>query len=319
LFVAILVPGVALAALSLLSWPLALALLPFLVAVGLSPYYIGGHTERLGRALRRQLGEVNAHMTDSVQGLREVVAFSQGPLRLADIEAKTHGLEQLQLRYGRQLGFQAGAIEGIQAFGGLAVLTFGAVLVTQGHLASSQLPIASMLAFTCFSPVAEIARVAKELANSFGSGRRVFTIHDEPPAVRPPEAGHGVAPGTPLAPAIRFEHVSFNYGPGEPQALVDVTFEALPGQTVALVGRSGAGKTTAAHLLLRFWDPQTGRITYGGCDLREFMLDDLRTRFSLVSQDFYLFNTSIRENLRLANPGATDEEVEAAARKACAH
>ena len=147
----------------------------------------------------------------------------------------------------------------------------------------------------------------------------MFAIHDEPVAVRPPQAGHGVAPGASLASTIRFEHVSFNYGPGEPQALVDVSFEALAGQTVALVGRSGAGKSTAAHLLLRFWDPQQGRITYGGRDLRDFELNDLRTRFSLVSQDIYLFNTSIRENLRLANPQATDGEVEAAARQACAH
>jgi ATP-binding cassette subfamily C protein CydCD len=339
LFVAVLVPGVALTFLALLAWPLALLLLPFLVAVGLSPHYIGRHTERLGNRLRRQLGEVNAHMTDSVQGLREVVAFSQGPLRLQEITTKSRGLTALQLRYGRQLGFQSGTIEGLQAVGGLAVLTFGAYLVTQGRLTAAQLPIATMLAFTCFSPVAEIARVAKELANAFGSGRRVFAIHDEPVAVRDTmsagnwagdgrgqarqDHGLGVAPGTELEPAVRFEHVSFNYGPGEASrgaaALIDVSFCARAGQTIALVGRSGAGKTTAAHLLMRFWDPQAGRILFGGRDVREFQLNDLRARLSLVSQDIYLFNTSIRENLRLANPQATDEEVEAAARTACAH
>jgi ATP-binding cassette subfamily C protein CydCD len=316
LFVALLVPGVAITALALFSWPLAVALLPFLVAVGLSPNYIGSHTERLGRDLRRQLGEVNAHMTDSVQGLREVVAFSQGQLRLEEIRDKTAGLTSLQLRYGRQLGFQAGTIEGLQAFGGLTVLTMGAYLVTQGALQASQLPIATMLAFTCFSPVADIARVAKELANSFGSGQRIFAIHDEPPAVRD---GHDITPGTDVSPAVRFEHVTFQYEAGAPPALVDVSFAALPGQTVALVGRSGAGKSTAAHLMMRFWDPQEGRITLGGHDLRQFGLNDLRTRFSIVSQDIYLFNVSIRENLRLANPSATDQEVEAAARRACAH
>src|SRR5262249_42144098 len=92
-----------------------------------------------------------------------------------------------------------------------------------------------------------------------------------------------------------------------------------PGQTIALVGRSGAGKTTAAHLLMRFWDPQEGRIVLGGRDVRDFGLDDLRSRFSLVSQDIYLFNTTIRENLRLADPQASDEAVEAAARRASAH
>jgi ABC-type multidrug transport system fused ATPase/permease subunit len=253
---------------------------------------------------------------DSVQGLREVVAFSQGPLRLGEIVRHSEGLTALQLRYGKQLGFQSGTIEGIQAFGGLAVLTFGAYLVTQGNLTAAQLPIATMLAFTCFSPVAEIARVAKELANAFGSGRRVFAIHDERPVVAD---GHELPPGTPLLAAIRFENVWFDYGPGEPQALVDVSFEAQPGETIAIVGRSGAGKSTAAHLLMRFWDPQRGRILLGGRDLRDFTLDDLRARISFVSQDIYLFNTTIRENLRLANPAATDAEVEEAARKACAH
>jgi len=316
LFVAILVPGVAITALALLSWPLAVLLVPFLVAVGFSPHYIGSHTERLGNALRRQLGEVNAHVTDSVQGLREVVAFSQGPLRLDEIVRNSRGLTSLQLKYGKQLGFQAGTIEGIQAFGGLTVLTYGAYLVTQGSLTAAQLPIATMLAFTCFSPVAEIARVAKELANAFGSGRRVFAIHDEKPAVTD---GHGILPGTHVEPLVKFDRVWFNYGPNEPQALIDVSFEAKPGETVAIVGRSGAGKTTAAHLMMRFWDPQEGVITFGGRSLREFELNDLRTRISLVSQDIYLFNTTIRENLRMANPSATDAEVENAARKACAH
>jgi ATP-binding cassette subfamily C protein CydCD len=173
-----------------------------------------------------------------------------------------------------------------------------------------------MLAFTCFSPVAEIARVAKELANAFGSGRRVFAIHDQPVAVRD---GHAVPPGVEFPPSVRFEGVTFRYEPGAPQALVDVSFGAEPGQTVALVGRSGAGKSTAAHLMMRFWDPQEGRIVFGGHEGRGFGLNDLRTRFSLVSQDIYLFNMSIRENLRLANPDATDEDVEEASRKACAH
>ena len=316
LIVAVLVPGVALAVLAWVAWPLALVLLPFLLLVALSPGYIGRHTERLGNRLRVQLGEVNAHMTDNVQGLREVVAFSRGPLRIQQVTAQSEALTGLQVAYGRQLGFQHGTIDALQALGGISVLFAGSYMVSEGQFPAAQLPIATMLAFTCFSPVAEIARVAKELANAFGSGRRIFAVHDEPVAV---EDGPGIPSGTDLAPALRFDHVSFNYGPGEPPALTDVSFSAAAGQTIAFVGRSGAGKTTAAHLLMRFWDPQEGRITLDGHDVREFALDDLRSRVSLVSQDIYLFNVSIRENLRLGNPQATDEEVEAAAKKACAH
>ena len=130
--------------------------------------------------------------------------------------------------------------------------------------------------------------------------------------------GHAVSPTAAAVPALTFDDVWFNYGPGEPQALSGVSFAIDAGQTVALVGPSGAGKTTVAHLLMRFWDPQQGRITFGGHDVRDFTLDDLRSRVSLVSQDIYLFNMSVRENLRLARPDATDDEIEAAAKMASA-
>lgn len=315
ILVAIMVPLVALAFLLNMSWLLALVLVPFLILVGLSPHYIGRHTDRLGNRLRTELGEVNAHMSDSVQGLREIVVFSQDGRRLQEIHDKSEALTGLQVRYGRQLGFQSGTIEGIQAVGALVVLMLGAYLVKNGGLSAAALPVATMLALTCFTPVAEIARIVKELANAFGSGRRVFAVQDEP---LPVDDGDDVAPATAAAPALEFADVWFNYGPGEPQALSGVSFTVEAGQTVAIVGPSGAGKTTVAHLLMRFWDPQQGRITFGGHDVRGFTLDDLRSRVSLVSQDIYLFNMTIRENLRLAQPEATDEEVEAAAKMASA-
>jgi ATP-binding cassette subfamily C protein CydCD len=113
---------------------------------------------------------------------------------------------------------------------------------------------------------------------------------------------------------VTFEHVSFRYTSSDPPALRDVSFEAGAGQTVALVGRSGAGKTTAAHLLLRFWDPQDGRILLDGHDIRDFVLDDLRRYVALVAQDTYLFNATLWENLRLGRPDATDGDVFDAAR-----
>jgi len=102
-------------------------------------------------------------------------------------------------------------------------------------------------------------------------------------------------------------------------ALRHVSFAIMPGQTVALVGRSGSGKTTTAHLLMRFWDPTDGQILLGGHDLRDFGLDALRRRMALVSQDTYLFNTTVRENLRIGRPDATEEEIIEAACRANAH
>jgi ATP-binding cassette subfamily C protein CydCD len=115
---------------------------------------------------------------------------------------------------------------------------------------------------------------------------------------------------------VRFDHVTFAYGHGERSALREVSFEVPAGRTVALVGRSGAGKTTAAHLLLRFWDPQAGRILVSDTGVTELNLDYLRGLVALVAQDTYLFNTTLRENIRLGRPSASDAEVVEAARAA---
>ena len=134
--------------------------------------------------------------------------------------------------------------------------------------------------------------------------------------------GPGIPPLPPQwnrLPSVIFENTSFAYGPDEPLVLQEVSFRIEPGQTVALVGPSGAGKTTCTQLLLRFWDPTSGRVLLEGNDLRAFTLDELRAKIALVSQETYLFNTTIRENLRLARPQAADEEIEEAARRANAH
>ena len=123
-------------------------------------------------------------------------------------------------------------------------------------------PLAALLALSTFSPVSDIARTAKDLMETLAAGRRVFAVHDEP---LPVSDGPGVAqpgqPAVPTAPLVRFNGASFAYGPDLPQAVSDVSFTVEPGQTVALVGRSGAGKTTCAYLLMRFWDPQSGEVS----------------------------------------------------------
>ena len=110
--------------------------------------------------------------------------------------------------------------------------------------------------------------------------------------------------------------MAFAYSEGDPQALADASFKIGSGETVAIVGRSGAGKTTSAYLMMRFWDPQNGSIALEDHDLEEFRLDDLRGRIALVAQDTYLFNDTIIENIRLGRQDATDSEVEEAARQA---
>lgn len=319
-FVAVMVPGTVLAVLGYVAWPLALVLLPFLLLVGLSPLIAGRIQEGLSRDLRGQLGEVNAHMVDSVQGLKEIVAFSHGPRQLAAIHANGERLNQMRLRFLNHLSFENVLVEALMGAGGLAVLTAGAALVTQGWLESSVLPVLTLLALASFVPVSEIAKIGKELAETLASARRIFAVEDEPVPV---VDGAGVALALPgnghATPLIQYDDVIFSYGPGELPALKRLSFTVEAGQTLAVVGRSGSGKTTTAHLLLRFWDPDRGRILLGGHDLRTFKLDELRRQIALVSQDTYLFNVSVRENLRIGRPDASENELQEAARQANAH
>ena len=316
-FVAILVPAGVLATLAFVAWPIALVLSPFLLAVAISPFMAQKRSEGLGDELRSQLGDVHAHMVDSIQGMREISAFGQGPARTAEMVDNSWRFAHFQLRFLKERAFQIGFIEGMTALGGLAVLTMGAWLMTEGEISRPQLILSVILSVAAFAPISDIARTIKQLMETLAAARRLFVVHDEPvpvvdgPGVQAHENG--------LSPAISFDHVGFSYGLGEAQALHGVSFDVQAGQTVALVGRSGAGKTTCANLVMRFWDPGEGHVRLSGHDLRDYELDDLRRQIALVSQDTYLFNASIRDNLRLGKIEASDSEIEAAAQQANAH
>ena len=318
-FVAILVPAGVLATLAFVAWPIALVLSPFLVAVAISPFFAQKRSEGLGEELRGQLGDVHAHMVDSIQGMREISAFGQGRARTAEMVSNSWRFAHFQLRFLKERAFQIGFIEGMTALGGLSVLTMAVWLLTQGDISRPQLILSVVLSVAAFAPIADIARTIKQLMETLAAARRLFTVHDEPVPVLDgpgvPASDNGSVP----SPAISFDHVAFSYGEGEAQALQGVSFDVEPGQTVALVGRSGAGKTTCANLVMRFWDPSEGHVRLSGHDLRDFELEDLRRQIALVSQDTYLFNASIRDNLRLGKFDASDSEIEAAARQANAH
>ena len=159
-----------------------------------------------------------------------------------------------------------------------------------------------------FLPVSEIAQIGRQLADTLGATRRVYALANEPIPVRD---GPGV-PARKGAAALALEKVSFTYPGQSRRALSDVTFDIPAGKTVALVGTSGAGKTTTAQLLMRFWDPDSGRITLNGADLRDYKLDELRGLIALVAQDTYLFNDTLRANILIARPDATEAELTAA-------
>ena len=319
-FVAILIPAAVLVTLGVIAWPLALVLAPFLLAVAVSPFFAQKRSERLGDEVREQIGEVHAHMVDSIQGLREISAFGRGPSRTGEMVSNGWRFAHYQLRFLKERALQIGFIEAMTALGGLAVLAAGLWFRIQDDITRPQLILSVVLSVAAFAPISDIARTMKQLMESLAASRRLFAVYDEPVPVTDGAGVDDNANGrSSSVSSIRFETVGFSYGPGEPQALHDVSFTAEVGHTVALVGRSGAGKTTCTNLLMRFWDPGQGRILLDGNDLRDFSLDHLREQIALVTQDTYLFNISIRENLRLGRQEADDADIEDAARQANAH
>jgi len=312
--VALLVPATVLATLAALAWPTALALLPFLLYVGLAPLFLRRRIDRLGALSREGLGRMTAHIADTIQGLSELVAFQAVARRRASFMELVRAYHGVRLDFFRDLSRQAALLEVSTGLGGLAVALAGALLATEGGLAPTLPPLLTLLAVAAFLPVSEIANVGRQLADTFASARRLQAVESEPVTVKdgaampaPPQRGGS---------AIRFEGVSFAYPGTSHRALAQVSLAIAPGATVALVGPSGAGKTTAANLLLRFWDPSEGAIALDRLDLRDYALDHLRRRIALVAQDTYLFNDTLRANVRLARPEAAEAEIALAVERA---
>ncbi len=311
--VAVLIPGAVLITLAVVAWPLALALLPFLAYAAGSPVLGRRHIDGLASTARRSLGELGAHATETIQGLAELMAFEATTRRRDQFMAAVRRYQTMRLALLRDLTRQTAGLEVATGLGGLAVAAVGAPLVMNGWIAPTLLPLLVLVSIAAFLPVSEIAQVGRQLADTIASTRRLHVVHSEPVVITD-------GPRVPVAPrggsTVRFEHVHFTYPGRDRPALNDVGFDVPAGATVALVGPSGAGKTTVANLLLRFWDPEQGGIRLDGVDLRELSLDGLRSRIALVAQDTYLFNSTLEANVRLARPEATREEIAAALRQA---
>ncbi|HNQ53429.1 thiol reductant ABC exporter subunit CydC [Methanothrix soehngenii] len=317
--VAFIVPIIALTALATINLLLAEALLIFLILLILMPRLAFWLGTTLGERLRGQQALLNSQELDTIQGMKEILSFGYSRQRLEELSENSATLLALQARQARNIGLQSAAKISIVSAGTLAVLLCASILVRQNSLAPGFLPITMILASSVFLSITSVVEISKQLSLTRAAARRLFLLLDEQPAVRD-ESGLGPAvPIESIEPSISLQDVSFRYAPDEPLILSSISLEIPAGSTVALVGTSGAGKSTVINLMLRFWDPEAGRILLGGSDLRCYPMMQLRRLFSVVSQDVFLFSDSIRENIRLGRPEASDAEVEEVASRARIH
>jgi ATP-binding cassette, subfamily C, bacterial CydC len=263
-----------------------------------------------GRASRRQAaarGELAAELVEALQAAPELVAYGQEQERLARIGAADEAL----VRIGRRDALAAGVGDGLQiaVAGGtvVGVLALAVSAHSGGQLDRVLIAMLALLALASFDAVQPLVGVARELGATLAAGRRVLELVDREPRVVDPRSP---AAAPPAVSTICLEDVRVGYSPEGPPVLDGASLQLDPGCRVALLGESGAGKTTVANLLLRFLDPDRGRVTIGGRDIRELRQEDVRRMIAVAGQDAHLFSTSIRENLLIARPEATDEELE---------
>ena len=317
--VAFIVPIIALTALATINLLLAEALLIFLILLILMPRLAFWLGTTLGERLRGQQALLNSQELDTIQGMKAILSFGYSRQRIEELSENSAALLALQARQARNIGLQSAAKISIVSAGILAVLLCASILVRQNSLAPGFLPITMILASSVFLSITSVVEISKQLSLTRAAARRLFLLLDEQPAVRDESGLDPAVPIESIEPSISLQDVSFRYAPDEPLILSSISLEIPAGSTVALVGTSGAGKSTVINLMLRFWDPEAGRILLGGSDLRRYPMMQLRRLFSVVSQDVFLFSDSIRENIRLGRPEASDAEVEEVAIRARIH
>jgi ATP-binding cassette, subfamily C, bacterial CydC len=278
------------------------------------PGIVAARTKTGGAALRAELGSLNADAVDGVQGLRELLVFGATGAFCRRLIERTRTYARRQRAHSIATGLQRAATDGLASLTTVSMLIAGLGLASHGTISFVAVIVAVTLTAGALGPVTEAIDIAGQLSPLRASAVRILTILDQPAQV--PDT----ATGTPLIPnaAVRFDRVSFAYEPGEP-TLREVSFSIAPGEIVALVGHSGAGKSTCANLLLRFWDVDSGSIAIGGHDLRDLPVAELRRLVALIPQDVYLFHGSVADNLRIGHEHVTAAQIEVAARAANAH
>jgi ABC-type multidrug transport system fused ATPase/permease subunit len=298
-----------------IDWQLALialAITPVLVAVA---YRYSRASHPILRDVQQRMADLTTVAEESIVGVNVVKAFAQEPRESEKFAARSERVFEKSFEATRQRALY------VPFLSFLPLLAQAAVLLAGGHrVVNGDLGVGAFVAFNVYvlllvMPLRMLGMWIGTSQRAVASGERIFEVLDEPeevvdkPEARPLPAGDG---------HLRFEHVTFGYDPARP-VLHDVDLELEAGRTVALIGQTGSGKTTLTSLVPRFYDVQVGAVFLDGVDVRDLGLADLRRSIGIVSQDPFLFSTTVRENIAFGAVGATDEEVERAARMAQAH
>jgi ABC-type multidrug transport system fused ATPase/permease subunit len=267
------------------------------------------------REVQQKLADVATVAEENIVGVHVVKSFAQEPSEREKFKARTEAVFDQTIKANRQRAFYVPLISWVPLVAQAAVLLVGARMVTSGELSVGGFVAFNLYLGLLVVPLRSLGMWIGQAQRATASGERIFQVIDEPEEVTdrpgagelPPGGGH-----------IRFEGVGFEYMPGRP-VLEGIDLDVPPGQTIALIGHTGSGKTTLTSLVPRFYDVTAGRVTIDGADVRDVKLGSLRSEIGAISQDTFLFSASVRENITFGAPGLSDEEIEHVARLAQAH
>ena len=270
-------------------------------------------SQRYFRAQQKKLGEINGQIEETFSGQAIVRAFNKEDAALAAFRETNEALYQSAWRSQFLSGLMMPVMSFVSNLGYVAVAIAGAVFAVQGRITVGDIQAFIQYVKNFTQPITQLAQVANVLQQMAAAAERIFEFLEAPEeASEQPKAK-----AADVSSDVEFDHVRFGYDPDHP-VISDFSARVGEGQTVALVGPTGAGKTTMVKLLMRFYDVDGGAIRIGGHDVREFSREDVRSQFGMVLQDTWLYNATVRENIRYGRLDATDAEVEAAAKAAFA-
>ena len=301
----------------LVSWKLSLMVLAVGPLIVIPVIFFGRRVQRLSREGQDNLATASARASETLSSIQTVQAFTQENherARFAQAVEKTFSSQKRRLAVRAMMTF---IMFGLGISGMIGVLWYGAIAASKGQMSGGDIAQFAMLAFMAVTNFGFVITTWTDLLRAAGASERIVELLNEKPTITTPQHPKSIGRASGH---IDVEEVVFSY-PTRPdeRALDGVSFAVSPGETIALVGPSGAGKTTMFQLLLRFYDPQEGAIKLDGIDIRELDPQDLRRQFAFVQQATPLFSGTAMENIRYGRPGATDDEVIAAAIAANAH
>jgi ABC-type multidrug transport system fused ATPase/permease subunit len=293
----------------LLDWRLALATLVILPLMGLATAWFRSRSNRAYRRVRERLGLVTATLAEDISGMRVVQSFTREPTSQSAFRGVNERYRESNYETVLLNGIYFPAVDILSAVATAIVLGFGGWLVVDGQMGAGTLVAFLLYLANFFDPVQQLSQLYNTFLSATAALDRITAVLDEEPDLVDAPAARTLER---IDGHVRFEHVRFGYG-DLPDVLHDFDLDVPAGTTVALVGHTGAGKSTIAKLLARFYDPRAGRITIDGTDLREVTQASLRNQLGIVPQEGFLFAGSIADNIAFGRPEATRDEIESAA------